>query len=142
MRHENDFLGEDPRAAIRDLVGQAYATRFDLDTFLGFFHEDAVFHIIGRVPAYPYSGLYVGKPAIRAALARIDGDIEQTDGRMLNILVEGDTIGIRRRNSLRHRGTAARLDIMVGNLIKFRDFKITELYEYIDTSWHEKLAGD
>ncbi|MBB4196705.1 ketosteroid isomerase-like protein [Rhodoblastus sphagnicola] len=142
MRHENDLDGGDSIASIRELVFHAYATRFDLDVFLGFFHDDAVFHIVGRVPNYPFSGDYAGKAAIRAALERIDGEIEQTNGELLNVLVEGDAIAIRRRNTLRHRGTSARIDVMVGNLIKFRDRKMTELYEYVDTTWHAKLTGD
>jgi ketosteroid isomerase-like protein len=141
MRQQPDFIGHDPRAAIRELVFHVFATRFDLNTFMNFFHDDAVMHIVGRVADYPFSGDYVGRSAIRAVLERMDSEVEQTQGEILNLLIEDDRIAIRRANALRHYGTAARMNLMVSDLIRFQDSKITELHEYIDTTWHERLAG-
>ena len=42
----------------------------DHEAFLGFFCEDCRFRIVGQVPDYPFSALYVGKCGVRALLSK------------------------------------------------------------------------
>jgi hypothetical protein len=143
MRQEHAFVRRhDPFAPTRELIYQLHQARFDHEAFLGFFCEDCRFRIVGQVPDYPFSALYVGKSGVRALLERIDGQVELTEGKILNLLIDGDRVALRRSILVRHHGTAASIRLVVGNLIVLRDAKVLELSEYIDTDWLKKLAGD
>jgi ketosteroid isomerase-like protein len=142
MREKPEIMAEDPRAAIRDVVAQVLAARADPDAFLGFFHEDAVFFMTGSIPTFPFAGVYAGKAAIRAMVKRIDIEVEHMAMETLQLLVDDDRLALLRRVSLRHRGTAARVDLIVCDFVRFRDFKVTEIHEHFDTHSYASLAGD
>jgi ketosteroid isomerase-like protein len=132
----------EPFAATRELIHRLHRARADHDAFLSFFHKDCRLTIVGQAPDYPFSGIYVGKSGVRALLQRIDGQVELTEGRILNLLVDGDRVALRRSVSVRHRGTAATIRLAVANLIRFRGGKVLSISEYIDTAWLKKLSDE
>jgi ketosteroid isomerase-like protein len=143
MREEETIVFSDhPFAATRDLVMHAHRKRYDLAAFLAYFQDDCTFQIVGRVPDYPFSGVHVGKAGVGALLRRIDAQIEQTEDRILNLLVDGDRVAVRRSVVVRHYGTAARTRLVVGDIFTLRDGKVAEIIEYVDTAWLKTLTGD
>jgi len=133
---------DDSRAVIRGLVAQALAARADVDAFLSFFHDDAVFHMTGGVADFSFAGVYAGKSAIRAMLQRIDVEVEFSDARILQLLITDDRIALLRGAKARHRGTAAQIDLVASNFIRFKDLKVCEIHEHFDTGSYAALAGD
>jgi ketosteroid isomerase-like protein len=132
----------DQAAATRELISRLHQARWDHEAFVEFFREDCAFRIIGQVPDYPFSGVYVGKRGVRDLLRRIDDQIEMTDGKILNLLIDGDQVALRRSVVVRHHGTAARTRLFVANVITLQDGRVREICEHIDTAWLKKLAGD
>ena len=112
------------------------------EKFIEYFHDDAVWHVIGKCWDYSFGGDYRGHAEILALIRRIDGEVALSDHRILNIVVEGDTIAIRRTASVRHHGTAAVEKLVIGNFARFRDDKIAEAWEYLDTCWLQRMSGD
>jgi len=133
-------MSDGARAAIRGLVAQALASRADVDVFLSFFHDDAVFHMTGCVADFSFAGVYAGKRAIRAMLRRIDVEVEFSDAKILNLLIDDDRIALLRGARARHRGTAARIDLVASNFIRFKDLKVCEIHEHFDTCSYAALA--
>jgi ketosteroid isomerase-like protein len=135
------FLPDDPDRLQSDFVRQALDARSDLEKFMGFFHDDATIAIVGGIYDYAFSGVYRGRENILALLRRIDAEIEMSDHRILNLVVDGDKIALRRSTLVRHRGTAAARRLILGNLATMRDGKVAELHEYVDTAWLKKMSG-
>jgi hypothetical protein len=77
-----------------------------------------------------------------AMMRRIDGEVEMSDHRVLNLLVDGDNAALRRSVVVRHHGTAACTRLIIGNFVRFRNARIFEVYEYAETSWLRRLSGD
>lgn len=142
MRHEHEIVSEDRQLEIRDRVGQLLASRGDIDTFLTFFQDDAVFHMTGSVPSFPFAGVYAGKDAIRTMIERIDIEVEHTGMKILDLLIDDGKLALLRRVSLRHRGTAARIELVVSNFVRFKDLRAVEIHEHFDTLAYASLAGD
>jgi ketosteroid isomerase-like protein len=142
MRHEHEIVSDDRHLEVRDRVGQILASRGDIDTFLTFFHEDAVFHMTGSVPSFPFAGVYAGKGAIRMMIERIDVEVEHMGMKILHLLIDDGKLALLRRVSLRHRGTAARIDLLVSNFVRFKDLKAVEIQEHFDTLAYASLARD
>ena len=71
---------------------------------------------------------------------RIDAEIQMSENKILNLVVEGETVGLRRSVVVRHHGTAAMTRLIVGDFLKIRDGKIAEIHEYSDTAWLKRLT--
>jgi ketosteroid isomerase-like protein len=136
------FLPAQARAQLRARVGEILSARSVPRKIIEYFHEDSVFHVIGTSHDYSFSGDYAGREQILDLFHRIDTDIEMQDHRILNIIVDSDNVALRRSTLVRHRGTSARARLLVGNFVRFRDEKIAEIYEYVDTCWLKRLSGD
>ncbi len=141
-RDFSKFFPSLPDRSTHDLVQEILAARHDHIKFLGFFHDDAVFTMTGEIHDYPFSGVYRGKDNILGLLRRIDAEIEMSDHKILNLVVDGDRAGLRRSLRIRHRGTSASRPLVIGNFVTFRDRRIAELYEYVDTIWLKQMSGD
>ncbi len=68
--------------------------------------------------------------------------MELGDHKILNIVVDGDMVAVRRSVEARHYGTSAFARLLVGNLLRLREGKIAEAYEYVDTCWLRRLSGE
>lgn len=137
-----NFFPSLPDRSTHALVQEILAARHDHMKFLGFVHDDAVFTMTGAILDYPFGGVYRGRDNILDLLRRIDAEIEMSDHRILNLIVDGDRVGLRRSLRIRHHGTSASRRLVVGNVVTFRDLRIAELYEYVDTAWLKQLSGE
>jgi ketosteroid isomerase-like protein len=138
----NKFLPRDPDRSTHDLVRDILSVRHDYSKFTAFFHEDAVFIVVGQIYDYLFSGVYRGPENIVELLRRIDAEIEMSDHKILNLIIDGDKVGLRRSVLIRHRGTSASRPLVIGNFVIFRDRRIAELYEYVDTNWLKDVSGE
>jgi ketosteroid isomerase-like protein len=137
------FLPEQAKAEhIRNLVGEILGARGEPLKMIDYFHDDCIFHVIGTSHDYSFSGDYYGRDQILGLLRRIDTDIEMQDHRILNVVIDGDTVGLRRSTMVRHRGTSARARLLVGNFVRLRDDRIAEISEYVDTCWLKRMLGE
>jgi ketosteroid isomerase-like protein len=136
------FCPVDPNAKMRELVAEILYSRAKPEKFVEYFHDDAVCHIVGVSREYAFSGSYRGREQLMAMLRRIDGEVELSDHRVLNLVVDGDNAALRRSVVVRHHGTSAVTRLIIGNLLRFRDFKVVEAYEYADTCWLRRLSGE
>ena len=139
---QSQFMPDDAGQKLRQLTGMILFLRNQPAKFIEYFHPDAAWHLIGKIRDYSFAGVYRGHAEILGLMKRIDAEVALSDHRILNIVVEGDTIAIRRSALARHHGTAAVEKLVIGNYARFRDDKIAEAYEYLDTSWLRRLAGD
>jgi ketosteroid isomerase-like protein len=141
-RDLSEFLPDVSGRPQLDFVREVLEARGDYEKFLDFFVDDAVLTVVGRIYDYAFSGVYRGRENIHALLRRIDAEIEMSDHKILNLVVDADKIGLRRSVLVRHRGTAAARRLILGNFVTMRDGKIAELHEYVDTVWLKKIAGE
>jgi ketosteroid isomerase-like protein len=139
---KSKFLPEEANRNVRQLLAEILFSRNQPKKFIEYFHADAIWHVIGRIRDYSFSGQYRGHQEILALMHRIDGEVVLSDHKILNIVVEGDNIALRRSASVRHHGTAATDKLLIGNFARFRDGKIAEAYEYLDTCWLKRLSGE
>jgi ketosteroid isomerase-like protein len=115
------------------------AARDDHAKFATLLHDDAVITLIGDVCDYPLSGCYRGRQQIFDLLRRIDREFERSGHKILNLVVDGDKVGMRRSVVIRHRGTAVCRLLTLGAFAVVRDGKLAELHEYVDTTWLKQI---
>jgi ketosteroid isomerase-like protein len=136
------FVPNDANIKTRELIGEILVSRAQPKKFIEYLHEDCVCHVIGARHDYPFGGEYRGREQILGLLHRIDAEVELTEHRILNIVVDNDNVALKRETLVRHHGTAAVAKLTVANLLRLRDGKIADAYEYIDTGWLRRLSGD
>lgn len=141
-RDFSTFFPDDRDRSTHDLIQEILFARADHAKFMSFVQDDAIFTMTGQIYDYPFSGVYRGKDNILDLLRRIDAEIEMSDHRILNLVVDGDRAGLRRSVRIRHRGTSAARPLIVANFVTLRDGRIAELYEYVDTVWLKQMSGD
>lgn len=126
----------------RDLVVAALKARPDPAKYVDYFHEDATYHMLGRVCDYSLSGVFRGREQILSLFRRIDAEVICSERTILGLVVEEGKAALRRSMVIRHRGTSATAKLIFADLVKVRDDKISEMYEYADTAWLKRLSGD
>ena len=141
-RETSIFLPETANERTREIMVATLEARADPEKCLEYFHEDAVFYVLGRLCDYSVSGVFRGREQILGHFRRIDSEVECSERKIFNIVVEGDKVGVRRSVVVRHHGTAAVSQLIFADFVKFRDSKIVEVFEYADTAWLKRLSGD
>jgi len=136
------FLPETANERTRELIVEALQARADPAKCVEYFHEDAVFYVLGRICDYSASGVFRGRDQILDHFRRINSEVECSERKILNLVVEGDKVGVRRSVVVRHHGTAAVSRLIFADFVKFRGEKIAEVFEYADTAWLKRLSGD
>lgn len=139
---KSPFLPEKASPHLRELVWAVLRARADPQQCIDYFHDDAVLHMIGRIYDYSFSGVYRGKAQILDLFRRVDAEVELSDHKILNLIVDDGRAGLRRSVHVRHYGTAAEASLVIGNFVVFRESRIARAWEYADTAWLKKLSGD
>ena len=141
-RETSIFLPETANERTRELIVEALQARADPAKCVEYFHEDAVFYVLGRICDYSASGVFRGRDQILDHFRRINSEVECSERKILNLVVEGDKVGVRRSVVVRHHGTAAVSQLIFADFVTFRGEKIAEVFEYADTAWLKRLSGD
>ena len=108
---------------------------------LSIMSPNIVYEVVGAWELYPFYGRREGIEAIRDMLLRLNQDFENLGSEIHDILIDGETVAIRRTAVLRHRGTSKVGSVGIVDFLRFRDGLIIEVSEYPDTATVGKLAG-
>jgi len=124
------------RGAVLELVRQAYAARSkgDLEDLMAAFHPEAVFTLVGEKRSLQVAGTVQGHRALRETLAGFIATFKFVERQILSEVVEADRAAVHSRLVVRYNPTDATLTTDCLDLLKFRDGKIIELFEFADTA--------
>jgi hypothetical protein len=126
-------------AIARDIYGRR--AKGDNEPGLAFFHDNAIYRLLGSRALIPAAGVRIGKDEIRQAWRAFDIDFE-----ILSFEVDDLVVDIPRcsymswRMQLRSRGTGALAELEGVDRLKWVDFKIMEWTRYFDTALIVALA--
>jgi limonene-1,2-epoxide hydrolase len=105
----------------------------DIDTLMGYFADDAVYH---NIPVDPVSGV----DAIRSTVAMFTTGVERVEFRMRNIAAVGDTVLTERVDVFVLPHVTIELPVMGTNEVK--SGKITHWRDYFDLNQYmSQLTG-
>ena len=142
-RDTSIFLPETANGRTRELIIAIIEARADPAKCVEFFHEDAVFHVLGRICDYSVSGLFRGREQILGHFRRIDSEVECSERKIFESRRRGRQ---GRRSPQRRRPPSRHRRRLATDFRGFRDFsgfeKIAEVFEYADTAWLKRLSGD
>jgi ketosteroid isomerase-like protein len=137
-----DFLPEDPNAATRSLIWELIKRRESPELFIQLFHEDAVVHVVGSRQDQPIYGSHRGHAQILQAMRAVDSTVELLRRKILAVVVDGDSFATRRLAEMRHRGTSVVVVFMESSIVRMRQGRIAEVFEYVDTAAVQLFDGD
>ena len=115
-----------------DALYTAYRTG-RLDFVLNSFHDDAEFISYAPTDVFPYLGRQHGKKAIAATMQKIRDDFETLSYHPVFMVVEGNDAGVIVSARLRQRATDRIIRLLVAHFIRFRDGRIVEMREFMDS---------
>jgi uncharacterized protein len=124
-------MSEELRARIYDLYS-AYRTG-RLDFVLNSFDDKAEFISYAPVDVFPYLGRQHGKAAIVETMKKVHADFELLTYQPIFMVVEKDDAGVIVMARLRQRATGRIIQLLIAHFIRFRDSRIVELREFMDS---------
>ncbi len=101
----------------------AWGDGTDVDTLVGYFTDDAVYH---NIPVDPVTG----RDAIKATIAMFTTGVEKIEFRVRNIVADGDTVLTERVDVFELAHTTIELPVM--GTFEVRDGKIAAWRDYFD----------
>jgi ketosteroid isomerase-like protein len=126
------------RRMIEDLVRMAYSTRDagNINGTLELFHHDAKFELAGSRANSQIVGSAEGQEQIRANLVTLVRDFEfvKRDIVSLHVDVDGQSAVVHTRCQLKFVPKDKTVTTDIADLWKFRDGKVLELIEFVDTA--------
>jgi ketosteroid isomerase-like protein len=103
--------------------------------------EDAVLRLVGISVRMGGPKLYKGREAIIEAIATIDLNLEFLSFSILDMIIDGNDIGLRWQASVRNRGTGIDRDFVVFDHIVLRGGEIISYTQFFDTQAFTKLIS-
>jgi len=112
------------------------------EQFILLFHADAVVHIMGSRQDQHFYGTHRGHAQILQVMRSIDVAVEVRYRQILGVVVDGDRFAARLLVEMRHRGTAVVVNFMLGSVVRMRQGRIAEVFEFVDTTAVQLFDGD
>ena len=122
---------EATRAIVRELY-DAYA-RGDVERFAGMIADDIEWIIHGPVQVFPFVGPRHGKEEVLATLAGIAKDYALERYEPDIIIVENDRAAVSSNVAFKQRTSGRTLSFRNANFLRFRDGRLVEFREFMDT---------
>ena len=124
------------REAIKALIEQAYEARRtgDIDRILAVFHPDGKFELAGSKEVTAAVGISQGHQELRTTFTELIANFQFIQRDVLGILIDDDRVAVHSRAKLRFVPRDETLTTELLDLWKFRDGKIVELIEFVDTA--------
>ena len=119
------------RARIYDLYAAYCAGR--IDVVLNSYDDDAELISYAPIEVFPYLGRQHGKAAIAETMKRVHATFEILTYQPIFMVVENDNAGVIVMARLRQRSTNRIIQLLVAHFIRFRDGRIVELREFMDS---------
>lgn len=124
-------MSEELRARIYDLYTAYGKGRFDF--VLNYFDDRAEFISYAPVDVFPYLGRQRGKAAIAQTMKKVHAEFEHLTYQPIFMVVEKDDAGVIVMVRLRQRSTDRIIQLLTAHFIRFRDGRIIELREFMDS---------
>ncbi len=113
----------------------------DIDLFLSAFAPDARWRLLGHNAGLPFSGNHTGHAAIRQMIASIYELFKMRDFFVDDIIVSGESAGVRWSALATSKDTARQSAVEVFDHIIMRDGMIVSLTQFFDTAAVADVAG-
>ncbi len=129
------------RQAVKALIEHAYEARRmeDIEGLMGVFHPNGKFVLAGSKEHSASAGTAQGHQEFRTTLAGLVAAFQFLERDILSIVIEDERAAVHSRVKLRFvpKDKFATTDIL--DLWKFKDGKIVELVEFVDTALVNEL---
>jgi ketosteroid isomerase-like protein len=124
------------REAIRALIQQAYDKRGagDIEATLAAFHPEGRLEIAGSKTLSSAVGIAQGQDQLRASLGSLIATFAFSQRDIVSMIIDGDRAAVHSRVTLRFVPKNQTLTTELVDLFRFKDGKIIELVEFIDTA--------
>lgn len=124
------------REAIKTLIDQAYEARRteSIEGVIAIFHPDAKFELAGAREHTPALGTAHGHQELRKTLAQLVANFQFLQRDIVSILIDGERAAVHSRVKLRFVPKDTTVTTELVDLWKFKDGKIVELIEFVDTA--------
>ena len=130
---------------LKAIVMDAYDARRreNVDEIMSFFHPDAVFRIVANPELGDISQTLRGLDELTAAMVEMCKAWDWTGLPITDIVVEGDRAVVHTIGEMHHAPTGGRFDYEILDKLTFKDGKIIEFIEFLDTHRvHKLLVGE
>ena len=124
-------MSDGPRAQI-DAIYAAYA-RGAFDFVLNAIADDIDFVSYAPVDLFPYLGHHRGKAEFAASMRAAHAEFEYLTYQPVFVVVEKDDAAVILLARLKQRSTGRIIQLFVADFLRFRDGRIVELREFIDS---------
>jgi ketosteroid isomerase-like protein len=101
-----------------------------------------VCEFVGDRTRIPYAGRHVGVEALANIVRAIGVDFEQLHCAILESIVDGGSVAVRRTVKWRHRGTGRKGLVELADFVRFGNGLIVELVEFRDSITLLEMQGD
>lgn len=120
---------------LKAIIEDAYTARRaeDVDAIMSFFHPDVVFRIVADPDLGVLSQTIRGHDEFRPAIEAMCATWDWTSMPAMDIIVDGDRAVVHSIGELRHAPTDNRFDFEILDKLTFKDGKIIEFIEFVDT---------
>ena len=109
---------------------------------MSFFHTDAVFRIVGNPELGDISQTLRGQDELRSAMVEMCKALDSTGLPITDIIVEEDRAVVHTIGEMHHPPTGGRFEYEILDKLTFKDGKIIEFIEFLDTHRvHKLLVG-
>jgi ketosteroid isomerase-like protein len=119
------------RAAVTDLYA-AYA-RGDGERMAALIDDEVDFVIYGPVQVFPFAGHHQGKAAVLEALGRIAKDYLLVSYVPQVTVVDGDRAAVMSEVAFKQRSSGRTLRFHIADFLRFRDSRLVEFREFMNT---------
>jgi ketosteroid isomerase-like protein len=130
------------RETIKALIEQAYEARRteDLEGIIAVFHPEARFELAGSKQHTPALGAAKGPQELRATVAGLIKAFQFVQRDIITTVIDSEQAAVHSRVKLRFIPKDRTVTTDILDLWKFRDGKIVELVEFVDTALVNELT--
>lgn len=121
----------DIRASVRDLY-DAYGRR-DFERVAALIHDDIGWVIYAPIAVFPFAGPRHGRAAVLAAMAEIAVHFSLEGYQPEIMIVDGERAALMSNVSYRQRSTGRVLRIRVAGFLRWREGRLIEYREFVDS---------
>lgn len=121
----------DIRASVRDLY-DAYGRR-DFERVAALIHDDIDWVIYAPIAVFPFAGPRHGRAAVLAAMAEIAVHFSLEGYQPEIMIVDGERAALMSNVSYRQRSTGRVLRIRVAGFLRWREGRLIEYREFVDS---------
>jgi ketosteroid isomerase-like protein len=128
-------LAEIDRELIEKNLRALYAARKrgDVAAWLSLYTPNVRATVISATGSHGFSGPVIGPENMRRALQAMDTELELLDLEVVDIIIDGDRAAVRRKVTMRGRGTGETRQFVTFDYMRFEDGLISEVEQFTDT---------